>query len=89
MTQLSILVALTRDGGKSRASKALTTPLALWLGKISMNLYLVHVPVLYYVCWALHGGVNKPPATFDCGTEGSAGYDACTKKVLAYNRVCK
>lgn len=49
MTQLMILMAITRDWGLSLASKALRTPFALWLGKISMAVYLIHWPVIYYL----------------------------------------
>lgn len=88
MTQLSILVALTRDGGKSLASHALRTPLALWLGKISMNLYLVHLPLLYYLAWIMNGGINTTPdAPLDCGSEGSPGYDSCSKQWADFIKV--
>lgn len=56
MVQLNILVALTRDGRLSLASKALGTRLAQWLGKISMDVYLVHWPIIAYTALALHGG---------------------------------
>ena len=54
--QLEVIVALTRDGGKSLASKALRTPVAIWLGNISAALYLIHFPVKDWLVWGLHGG---------------------------------
>lgn len=53
--QLQIIVGLTRDGGLSDVSKALRTKLAKWLGEISMTIYLVHWPLIYYLCWMIHG----------------------------------
>lgn len=60
--QLEMVVALTRDGNTSLASRSLRTPLALWLGKISASLYLIHVPVYEYVVWALVG--QLPPTNY-------------------------
>lgn len=40
MAQLTILLALTRDGRRSLASRALGTRFAQWLGKVSMDVYL-------------------------------------------------
>lgn len=55
MVQLNILLALTRDGRLSLASKALGTRLAQWLGEVSMDVYLVHWPIIAYTALALHG----------------------------------
>jgi peptidoglycan/LPS O-acetylase OafA/YrhL len=72
MAQLNVLVALTRDGGRSWASRALRTPLAQWLGKLSMNIYLLHYPLLFWLAFALHGGrVNR----YSCGPDESP--DVC------------
>ena len=49
MVQLNIIVALTRDGGTSLASHVLLTPFSQYLGKISLTLYLIHMPVMRYV----------------------------------------
>lgn len=40
---LTLIVALTRDGASCKASRALRTSLATWLGDISAALYLVGV----------------------------------------------
>jgi peptidoglycan/LPS O-acetylase OafA/YrhL len=53
--QLEIIVAFTRDNGQSLASKAMRTPLSLWLGELSMSIYLVHYLVIRYLCWAITG----------------------------------
>lgn len=55
MVQLNVLMALTRDGRRSLAARALGTRLARWLGKISMDVYLVHWPIIAYTALALHG----------------------------------
>jgi peptidoglycan/LPS O-acetylase OafA/YrhL len=77
--QLTVVVALTRDGGQSTASAALRTPFAQWLGKISMALYLVHLPLFGYLAWAVHGGVNVAPQDPCPGSPGDAEYEACTQ----------
>lgn len=51
MLHLQVIIALTRDKGLSLASKALRTRLAQWLGKVSMAVYLVHMPVGQYLKW--------------------------------------
>lgn len=67
MAQLNVLVALTRDGGgASLASKALRTPLAQWLGKLSMNIYLLHYPLLAYLAFIVNGG---RPNRYTCGPD--------------------
>jgi len=83
MTQLNIIVALTQDGGMSLASKALRTPFAAWLGKLSMNVYMVNMPViLHFVFLVLR---KAKPHPFDC-TEAAAGedLDACMTDFQTY-----
>ena len=60
----------------SRAGRFLRRPLLLWLGKISMSLYLVHHPVIYYTVWGHNclrrGLCDAPinvPDVLDCGQE--------------------
>ena len=63
--QLEVVVALTRDGGKSRASRFLRHPVIEWLGEISAALYLVHHPLTSYILWAINGRMLKwPPNAF-------------------------
>jgi peptidoglycan/LPS O-acetylase OafA/YrhL len=60
--QLNIILSLTRTHTHTHAHtqspsivyRALTTPFAEWLGKISMNVYLIHYPLLGYFCLARH-----------------------------------
>lgn len=49
--QLEVAVALTRDGSTSLFSRLLRTRVAVFLGKISAALYLIHVPTMGYVGW--------------------------------------
>jgi hypothetical protein len=64
MTQLNDFVALTRDGGKSMASRFLLHPFCAWLGKISMNVYLIHYPMLSYLALIIHA--QKASELRDC-----------------------
>lgn len=64
--QLSLIVALSRDGGASLAARVLCRPFAQWLGKISMSLYLVHYPLIFYTCCIIHGGPMRRPSEFHC-----------------------
>ena len=38
-----------------RARSLLSSPLTVWLGKVSFSLYLLHVPILLFVIHMLHG----------------------------------
>lgn len=64
--QLTLIVSLCRDHGTSSAYKVLTTKAAAWLGERSMCIYLLHWPLIYYVCWAVHGSALEWPAVSDC-----------------------
>lgn len=78
MAQLNVVIALTRDGAKSWASRALQTPLAQWLGRLSMVIYLIHYPLIYYLAFALHGSsVNH----WSCGPDEPV--DVCYSRFLA------
>lgn len=91
MAQLSILVALTRDGRASLASKALGTRLAQWLGKVSMDVYLVHWPIIAYTALALHGP-RRFETLLDCygavdaREADPAHYDECLQAMAAAKR---
>jgi len=38
-------------------------PIAQGLGEISLSLYLVHWPLIYYLCWIVRGkSISWPPA---------------------------
>lgn len=63
-SQLELIMALTLERGESVVAHVLRTPLARWLGTISMTIYLVHHPVIWYLCWTINKGaaVQWPPA---------------------------
>ena len=48
-TQLMIIVGLCLDNGKSLSSKFYKTKVMQFLGRISMSLYLLHEPLIYYI----------------------------------------
>lgn len=50
--QLELLVALTFIKKDSLLFRTLTTPVAKFLGAISMTIYLTHFPIIKYVCFA-------------------------------------
>lgn len=55
--QLTVIVGLTRNSDQENniAYRLLTTPLALWLGKLSMTIYLVHWILICYMTWIIYG----------------------------------
>ena len=59
-TQLMIIVGLSLDGGESYTAKFLNTSVMQFLGRISMALYLVHVPVMHWICVYLYGPSFQP-----------------------------
>ena len=56
--QLMMIVGLCLDGGQSLFSKFYKTRIMQFLGRISMSLYLVHEPIIYYINWFLYGSVK-------------------------------
>ncbi len=90
MVQLNIIVALTRDGRLSLASRALGTRLAQWLGRVSMDVYLVHWPIIAYTALALHR--SRFEALLDCyGAADLKGkepehYDKCLQAMAEAKR---
>jgi peptidoglycan/LPS O-acetylase OafA/YrhL len=97
--QLKVIVALTRDGAGSLSSRILRHPFLLWLGEISMSLYLVHHPVLYYTTWMRNcvkrsqcGPIHVPtgsvyPSVVDCASmygPTSLNHDTCQAEVGVY-----
>ena len=54
-TQLMIIVGLCLDGGKSFTARFLNTTVMQFLGRISMALYLVHMPVMDWVNICIYG----------------------------------
>ena len=53
-----IIVGLCFDGGKSRSSKLFQNNFLQFLGRISMALYLIHTPLIYWIKIALHGEIG-------------------------------
>lgn len=87
--QLTILVALTRDGLTSRASAFLRHVWLQFLGTLSMCIYLVHWPVIFYLCWALNDGKSVYwPETMDCSNNtvamSPAKHEKCVTDVQNY-----
>ena len=78
--QLNVIVGVTRDGGSSLASRALLSPLAQWLGRVSMAVYLLHVPLIHYLAWAVNGALNPHPASMTCAD----GDKACSDDVRRF-----
>lgn len=70
--QLDLIVGLARVGGRSLCSKVLRHPVVLWYGELSMALYLVHEPLIYYFCWFQNGlRTLNWPANQTCDTNDS------------------
>lgn len=90
-TQLSIIISLTRDNNESKSSIFLSSNILQWFGKISMCIYLVHFPVIYYACWILHGSRVKWPDEFDCTTYESDNDDykqnECESDIKEWNSI--
>ena len=53
-----MIVGLCLDGGRSLFSKFYKTRIMQFLGRISMSLYLVHEPIIYYINWVYFGSVK-------------------------------
>ena len=53
-----IIVGLCFDGGKSRSSKFFQNKYLQFLGRISMALYLIHTPLIYWIKIALQGEIG-------------------------------
>ena len=66
--QLDLIVALTRAKGSTLCSVVLRASVVQWLGELSMSIYLVHFPIIYYLCWILHGDPIAWPPSQDCAT---------------------
>ena len=54
---LTLLVSVTKDGGKSLTSRFLRTPICQFLGKISMAIYLVHMPCIGFFKLMVEGPI--------------------------------
>lgn len=57
--------------------------LLCYLFQVSMNLYLVHEPLIRYLTWVLYGTLPWPAQ--EACVQGSANYDSCTQTLSAWN----
>lgn len=76
-SQLEVVISLVNDNGESLVSKVLRTPFGLWLGKISMTIYLLHWCLIYYLCWIVQGEKRTWPSNLTCSNND----DACIEEV--------
>ncbi len=60
LPQLMIIIGLCLDGGQSWTSSFFRTKVMQFLGRISMALYLSHVPLMQWMKFALNGGPSWP-----------------------------
>ena len=56
--QLMVIVGLCMDNGKSMITKFFNTKLMQFLGRISMALYLIHEPIIFYIRLCFYGVWN-------------------------------
>lgn len=56
--QLMIIVGLCLDGTKSLTGRFFNTKVMQFLGRISMSLYLVHIPLMKWIEFLIHGTVE-------------------------------
>jgi peptidoglycan/LPS O-acetylase OafA/YrhL len=82
---LELIVALTRDGAESFVSQVFRSPTAMWLGERSMCLYLVHWPLIFYLCWIMHGSALEWPQHLDCSRVKNTESDACEDTLDDFN----
>ena len=70
-----------------RAVRLLRHPWSQWFGELSMSLYMVHWPVIFYACWFHHGSLLHWPATMDCSKDSADDdmYTKCQDEVDAFN----
>jgi peptidoglycan/LPS O-acetylase OafA/YrhL len=82
-TQLDFIVTITQCEGESLSSIVLRHPWVQWLGELSMCIYLIHVPVLYYICWAIKGSSASYPHEMDCSKydKDTTEYNNCDQEV--------
>jgi peptidoglycan/LPS O-acetylase OafA/YrhL len=78
--QLELIIALCRDKNNlSIITKVCKNDLSNWLGDRSMSIYLVHYPLIFYLCWAMNGKILSWPNEMNCEGVYSKGSDAYNK----------
>ena len=55
MTYLTFDLGLCLDAGQSLTSQFFKTRVMQFLGRISMSLYLIHVPLIFWIKLIIHG----------------------------------
>ena len=55
----ALLICLCLD--RDRITAALVVPPALWLGRVSYSLYLIHLPILIFATTSGFGGIGRLP----------------------------
>ena len=61
---LEFIWSLTCDNGQSIWYNLFTTKIALWLGKISYALYLIHEIFIFYIMWINYGYNPRPDCEY-------------------------
>ena len=56
--QLMIIVGLCLDSGKAWTCRFFKTRIMQFLGRVSMSLYLIHEPLIYWLKLIIHGPVE-------------------------------
>ena len=62
--QLMVIVSLCMDNGRSMITKFFNTKLMQFCGRISMALYLIHEPVIFYIRLCFYGVWYWPESEF-------------------------
>jgi peptidoglycan/LPS O-acetylase OafA/YrhL len=63
VSQLSLIYGLSCDEGMSLTARVLVSRPAQYLGKLSYALYLVHWPLIQYLCLFVYGMAPQPMCT--------------------------
>eukprot|EP01038_Epipyxis_sp_PR26KG_P015709 gene15709-21263_t len=78
---LSIICILV---GSTIASKVLRNSFMLWLGELSLSLYIIHWPVIWYLIWAVAKGKTiNFPSELSCD-KNQDDYSACQDELDNY-----
>jgi peptidoglycan/LPS O-acetylase OafA/YrhL len=91
-TATAATTAVRDDGPPTNAiSRFLRHPINVWLGELSMSIYLVHYPLAFYITWANRGKVRLEwPDHFDCtkfsDDDANHAYQQCEDALEAFNK---
>jgi peptidoglycan/LPS O-acetylase OafA/YrhL len=84
--QLDLIVSLYKSGSRSACSKWLRHSVVQYLGRISMSLYLVHWPIIFYLCWLKHGSTLVWPSSSCFRTPDEDRTQQCADSVSVFWR---